>query len=47
MILTISFTIEDGEVRLLLQIQHGGYNGKFWFDINGNYIGAIEVYNPP
>ena len=47
MILTISIVIEEGEARVLLHIQHGGYDGKFWFDQNGQYLGAIELYNPP
>ena len=47
MILTISVVIEEGEARVLLHIQHGGYDGKFWFDQNGQYLGAIELYNPP
>ena len=28
-------------------VEDGGYTGRFKYDYNLNYLGAIESYNPP
>ena len=46
MIVTVSLQIENGEVMIVIKIQHGGYSGQFWFDRNGRYVAAAEIFNP-
>ena len=46
MLVTISEVFEAGRWIIVVEIQDGGYNGKFYYDEHG-YVGAIEIYNPP
>ena len=47
MIVTIKYELDDGHLTVVVEVSHGGYCGKFYFDHNMNYLGAIEIFNPP
>ena len=43
----INVFYEMAHRRVVLEILDGGYTGKFFFDEDYQYLGAIEIYNPP
>ena len=45
--MSIRFEVDNGYLAVMVEISHGGYCGQFYFDHNMNYLGAIEIYNPP
>ena len=47
MIVTIKYELDDGYLTVVVEVSHGGYCGKFYFDHNMNYLGAFESFNPP
>ena len=47
MIVTIKYELDDGYLTVVVEVSHGGYCGKFYFGHNMNYLGAIEIFNPP
>ena len=45
--MSIRLEVGNGCLTVVVEILHGGYCGTFYFDQNMNYLGAIEIYNPP
>ena len=46
-IVTIRCYYEEGQLRVAIKIQCGGYEGSFLLNRDGDVLQAIQIYNPP
>ena len=44
--ITLDIFYEEGELRMLVKIKRGGYEGTFLLDQHGVVLQAIQILNP-